>query len=136
MINQTDAHVAMNICGELPLCRTSWVEISGTKYSLQNIVILDCSILPAFGIIEDIISDAHQPFLVCKKLSTCWFSPHYHAYEVFLSSPATFCICKQSDLYDYSVLTLYHVNSFLLVPLKYYIVEKFYEGSNITHAKK
>lgn len=105
--------------------RSSWVEISGTKYSLQNVVVLDSGLLPQFGIIRDIIiNDVHQPFLVCEKLTTCCFSSHYHSYEVILPNPAIFCICKQSELYDYSVLSLYHVHS-LFVSLKYYLVEKF-----------
>ena len=62
------------------------------------------------------------PFLVCEKLLHA-VSAHYHSYEVICPNPAVFCICKQSDLYDYSVLSLYHVNS-LFVSLKYYLVEK------------
>lgn len=115
------------------LCRASWVEISGTKYSHKNVVVIDCNILPVFGVIQDIIlNDTYQALFVCKKLTTCCFSPHYHAYEVSYSFPATFFICKPCDLYDYSVLTLYHVHSSLFVPLKYHIVEKF----NDTHAQK
>ena len=104
--------------------RTSWVEISGTKYTLQNVVVLDCDLLPQFGIIHDIIlNDVHQPFLVCEKLITCCFSPHYHSHEVIHHNPAVFIICKQSELYDYCVLSLYHVGS-QFVSLKYYLVEK------------
>ena len=101
--------------------RTSWVEISGTKYTLQNVVVLDCDLLPQFGIIHDIIiNDVHQPFLVCEKLITCCFSPHYHSHEVVHHNPPVFIICKQSELYDYSVLSLYHVGS-QFVSLKYLI---------------
>lgn len=104
-------------------CRSSWVEISGTKYGLQNVVVLDCTLLPQFGIIHDIIVDnIHQPFFVCEKLTTDCFSSHYHAYEVIRHSPPVFSICKQSELYDYSVLSLYHVHS-LFVSLKHHLVE-------------
>ena len=46
--------------------RSSLVEISGTKYSLQNVVVLDSGLLPQFG--DIIINDVHQPFLLCEKL--------------------------------------------------------------------
>lgn len=102
--------------------RSSWVEISGTKYSIQNVVVLDCGLLPQFGIIHDIIiNDVHQPILVCETLATCRFSPHYHSYEVIHLNPPVFCIRKQSELYDYSVLSVYRN----FVTLKYYLVEKF-----------
>ena len=113
-----------NNCKFLPIYRSSWVETSGTKYSLQNVVVLECGLLPQFGIIHDIvINDVHQVFFVCEKLITCCFSPHYHSHEVIRPKPAVFCICKQSELYDYSVLSLYRVES-LFVSLKYYLAEK------------
>lgn len=91
------------------------------KYSIQNVVGLDCGLLQ-FGIIHDIfINDVHQPILVCKTLATCHFSPHYHSYEVIRPNPPLFCMRKQSELYDYSVLSVY----LHFVTLKYYLVEKF-----------
>ena len=93
-------------------------------YSLQNVVVLDSDLLPQFGIIHDIVvTDVYQPLLVCEKLTTGCFSHHYHAYEVIRLEPPVFCICKQSELYDYSVLSIYHVFS-LYIPLKYFLVEK------------
>lgn len=89
-----------------------------------NVVVLDSSLLPEFGIIHDVLNDVHQPFLVCEKLITDCFSSHYHAYEIIRPNPPVFCICKQSQLYDYSVLSLYHVQSSLFVSVKYYLVEK------------
>ena len=106
-------------------CRSSWVEISGKKYSRQGVVILNCGVLPLFGVIHDVImNDVHQPYLVCKQLSTICFSRHYHSYEVIYPSSTIFNICKQAELYDHSVLSLYHVHSSFFVTPKYYIVEK------------
>ena len=102
--------------------RASWVEICGTKYSQQDVVTLDGGLLPEFGIIHDvIISDVHEPFFVCEILTTECFYSHYHAYEVVRQSPPVFHICMQSELYDYSVLSLYKSQ---YVVLKYYLVEK------------
>ena len=88
-------------------------------------MVLDCDLLPQFGIIHDfVLDDVHQPFLVCKKLITECFSSHYHAYEVTYPETPVFITCKQSELYDHSVLSLYHVDSSLFIPPKYYLVEK------------
>ena len=87
-------------------------------------VVLDCDLLPQFGIIHEIVvTDVYQPLLVCEKITTNCFLPHYHAYEVIRPKPPVFCICKQSELYDYSVLSLYHVCS-IFIPLKYFLVER------------
>lgn len=105
--------------------RSPWVEICGTRYGQQSIVVLDCALTPEFGIIHDIVLDSlHQPFLVCEKLITDCFSYHYHSYQIFRPNPPVFCICRQSHLYDHSVLSVYTVNSLLYVTLKYYLVEK------------
>jgi len=85
--------------------RSSWVEICGTKYSRCNVV-LDSSLLPVFGNIHDVLNDVHQPLLVCEKLITDCFSSHYDAYEIIRPNPPVFCICKQSQFYDYSVLSI------------------------------
>lgn len=105
-------------------CRSPWVEVCGTRYSRQSVVVLNCVLVPEFGVIQDIVlDDLQQPLFVCKKLLTDCFYYHYHSYKVVHSNPPVFCIKKQSALFDHSVLSTYNVESSLYVHSVYYLVE-------------
>ena len=104
----------------------TWIEITGTRYSHGNVVVIDTDLVPEFGIIEDIIVDALMCYyFVLEKLHTVCFSNHYHSFEVIKHVPKEFFICKPSDLFDHAVLGLYHIPQChsLFVCLKYYLVE-------------
>lgn len=104
-------------------CRVSWIEISGTKYNRESVVILESNLLPEFGIIIDIICNSDQYYFVCKHLHTECFSPHFHSYEVSIDD--NIVICNPSDLVDYNVLSLYRLSSHpnYFVSLKYHLIE-------------
>lgn len=77
------------------------MEICGTCYCRQSVVVLNCVLVPEFGLIHHIVlDDLHQPYLVCEEMITDCFSYHYHCYKVVHSNPPIFCIWKQSTLYS------------------------------------
>ena len=107
--------------------RASWAEVCGTRYCRQSVVVLNCALVPEFGLVRDIVlDDLQQPCLVCEILLTDCFVYHYHSYKVLHLTPAVFCIKKPSELYDHSLLSMYSVESSLYITLKYHLVEKLY----------
>ena len=109
------------------LYRLSWVEVNGTKYKLGSVVVLDNDELPKFGVVEDIIVfNTDKYHFVCSLLVTECFSHHFHAFQTSKQHPKKYFICKQTSLYDHSVLAAYPISSqpnFLYVPLKYQLIE-------------
>ena len=95
--------------------RSPWAEVGGTKYCQHRGVVLDCGLVPKFGIIHDIIlNDLEQPFLVCEKLLTDCFHYHYHSYKVVHTTPPVFYIKKPSALYDH--IAIWPLKLFFEVP--------------------
>ena len=103
--------------------RLNWIEVLGTCYKCGGIVVLSLNLLPNFGLILDIIIlNVDDYFLVCEILHTICFNPHFHSYEVCHHSSPSVVFVKQSDLVDYSVLAIYKkITDF--VTLKYHITE-------------
>jgi len=75
--------------------------------------------VPNFGIIKDVVFHTDVYYFVCEVLVTTCFSHHFHAYEVSKHTPTQYIICKQTELYDYSVLSAYELSDKLYVSLKY-----------------
>ena len=102
------------------MCRVTWIEVLGTRYSPGGVVVLSVQLVPVFGLICDILTfDVSDYFLVCETLITECFCSHYHAYEVSYDSYPEYVFVKQSDLADHSVLGLYKSK---YVVLKYNVV--------------
>ena len=53
------------------MCSVTWIEITGTRYSHGNVVVIDTDLVPVFSIIEDIIVDELMCYyFVLEKLHT------------------------------------------------------------------
>lgn len=103
--------------------RVAWVEIDGTKYCKNNVLVLQSNLLPYFGTIEEILHHSEQFYFVCKDLHTECFSSHFHSYEV-TSGETSYTFCIHSDLADHYPLSMYTLNSHsMYVPMKYYVIE-------------
>ena len=107
--------------------RLSWIEVNGTTYRREGIVILGMDLVPKFGLVEDIIvfhTDLY--YLICEVPVTECFSHHFHAFQARKQHPLEYFICKQSHLYDHTVLAAYVISSqpcLYHIPLKYQLVE-------------
>lgn len=115
----------MHTC--LLLCRISWIDIDGTKYHKEGVVVLQSHLLPLFGIIADILCRcADHYYFVCNVLRTECFSSHFHAYKV--SKTKEYVLCTHSDLVDHHVLGLYSLSSYAtcFIPMKYHLVENIW----------
>ena len=53
-----------------PFTRISWIEIGGTKYAKEDVVVLESNLLPLFGIIIDILYVSEHYYFVCSTLHT------------------------------------------------------------------
>ena len=111
----------------LNLYRLSWIEVNGTVYKKGVTVILDMDLLPNFGTIVDIVViNTDMYYLVCGTLVTDCFSHHFHAIQVQRPQTSKYVCIKQSELYDYSVLSTYTLSTnpdLYFVPLKYQLIE-------------
>ena len=113
------SHVLSNIN------RLTWIKVQGTKYKAGGVVVVQMELNPLLGLVHElIVFDVNDYYIVCEKLVTECFNPHYHSYEVTRSSPKSFAIYKPSDLVDHNVLGLYNRFSSLFVTLKYYLIEQ------------
>ena len=104
-------------------CRLAWLEINGTKYSPNSVVVLGVAELPTFGVITDLVSSGAKYYLVCEVMFTICFSYHFHAYEVQNADDPEYVVCQQTELFDHYVLSKYTVAGNDFVPLKYHLIE-------------
>ena len=102
------------------------MKIGGTVYKPGAVVILKSELLPEFGeIIDVIVNNVDECWLVCKVYLTMCFAPHFHAYKVLCSHPVIRLI-QQSNLLDNHPLSLYRIHQHpgsKFVPLKCHIIE-------------
>ena len=105
------------------MIRIAWIEINSTKYSPHNVVVLEVTELPTFGVI-DIVSSGASYYLICEVMFTVCFNHHFHACEIHNDDAPEYVVCRQSELADHYVVSKYKV-LFLadFVPLKYHLVE-------------
>ena len=94
-------------------------------YKPGAVVVLDCDLMPVFGVVKEIVDINSKVYFVCNALHTVCFVHHIHAYEVedlnFMQ------VIKFEAIYDYHPLGLYKSpidSSTLVVSLKYHIIEK------------
>ena len=110
------------------ILRLAWIDVNGTTYKKGSVVVLSMDLTPTFGVVKDIIVfETDIYYLVCEVLLTDCFSHHFHAFKTCKQHPASYDICKQTDLYDHAVLSAYTILSqpnFLFIPLKYQLVER------------
>ena len=99
------------------------MEVNGTKYSPHNLVVLEVTELPTFGVIVDIVSSDARYYLVCEVMFTILFNHHFHAYKVSKGHEPEYVVCCQTKLVDYYVLSKYTISGKTFVPLKYHIIE-------------
>ena len=63
--------------------RISWLKINGRKFKQGRVIIQEMNLYLKFGLIlEVLVFDVDNYFLVCDVLETECFSHHYHVYEV------------------------------------------------------
>lgn len=103
--------------------RPAWLEINGTKYSRNGVVVLGVAELPTFGIISDLVSSGAKYYLVCEVMFTICFNHHFHAYEVCKIDEPEYVVCEQKELSDHYVLSKYTVSGKYFVPLKYHLID-------------
>lgn len=116
-----------DIVEDSQVTRISWIDIDGTKYHKEGVVVLQSHLLPLFGIIADILCRcADHYYFVCNVLRTECFSSHFHAYKV--SKTKEYVLCTHSDLVDHHVLGLYSLSSYAtcFIPMKYHLVENIW----------
>lgn len=103
------------------------MEVNGTVYKPNGIVVLDVDLVPTFGIIVDLlVMDVDNCHLVCEILSTECFNSHFHAYEVHHVVNPHFIVSKFSKLADNYMLSAYKLSTYphtLFVPLKYNLLD-------------
>ena len=106
-----------------PFTRISWIEIGGTKYAKEDVVVLESNLLPLFGIIIDILYVSEHYYVA--PCSTEFLSHNFHAYEVSKCSSSNTVFGRHSDLVDHNVLSLYSLSSTnnYFVPVKYNLIE-------------
>ena len=103
------------------LCRTKWIQIRGSRYSVGCIVL---NSEPVFGQIVDILLTAvDMCLLVCEVLTTDGYVEHFHAFEVSKETPTPLAFCSPQELADYHILGLYKLNHAMYVVPKYHIGE-------------
>ena len=106
-------------------CSMAWVEIEGTVYRREGVVMTESHLLPEFAIIEDIVvTEKMECYLLCKECETLHFHHHYHSFEVRLT-PDLIAV-NPRDLADFHVLSIQRLTSFpssLFVCLKYHVIE-------------
>lgn len=104
--------------------RLNWIEVLGTKYMSGGVVILSGEPDYSFGLIVDVVVfDVDNYFLVCEILNTDCFNAHLHAFEVSHSVPHAYSFVKQTNLADHSVLGLYKKGGNMFIVLKYLVVK-------------
>ena len=101
------------------------MEIKGTTYKKKSIVVIEMNLLPVSGVIEDIIVLDTDYYFVCSVYKTNFYFDHFHAFEVCEQSPLIYHVCKQTELYDYTPLSAYKINSNTYIALKYQLIELF-----------
>ena len=85
---------------------------------------LDCDLMPVFGVVKEIVKINSLFYLVCNELHTICFVHHIHAYEVHELNIVK--VITIDSLYDYHPLALHQSpldNDISVVPLKYHIIE-------------
>lgn len=79
----------------------------------------------AFDGTTDLALTSQQAVLQHDDTRPC-FSHHFHAFQARKQHPLEYFICKQSHLYDHTVLAAYVISSqpcLYHIPLKYQLVE-------------
>lgn len=81
--------------------KTSWVQIFGTKYKEEDIILISTdSELPLFGIIQHIFVNSCQRIIfLCMKLQAVCFNEQVYAYQV-QHLPNDIVLIMQDDLPD------------------------------------
>ena len=58
----------------------TWVQINGIVYKTGGAVVLRMNLTPVFGIIIDVIvMDVNDYYIVCEEMVTEHFDHHYHS---------------------------------------------------------
>lgn len=73
---------------------TTWVIINGTKYTCEQVIVVDsCNFLPIFGkICLVVLAEQHSHvYFVMKKLKTLSFNEHLHSFEVTENEEILLC---------------------------------------------
>ena len=61
------------------MCRVTWIEVLGTRYSPSGVVFLSVQLVPVFGLTCDILTfDISDCFLVCEILINECFCRHIY----------------------------------------------------------
>ena len=106
-------------------CSMPWVEIEGTIYRREGVVVTESLLVPDFAVVEDIVvTDKMQCYLICKECDTLQFHSHYHSYEIRVTP--SLIVVRPNELADHHLLSLQCLPSFsgsFFVCMKYHIIE-------------
>ena len=108
----------------ISLCRLSWIEVNGTTYKKNSVVVLGMDLVPRFGVVEEVHTDMY--YLVCEVLVTECLSHHFHSFQTCKQHPVEYVICKPANLYDHTVLAAYVIPTqrhLFHIPLKYQLID-------------
>ena len=90
----------------------TWVQINGIVYKTGGAVVLRMNLTPVFGVIIDVIvMDVNDYYIVCEEMVTEHCDHHYHSYKITQLHPKCYIICKTSDLFDHTILKYYLVEN-------------------------
>ena len=90
---------------EIFLCKS--VKYFGISYWKDTCIVLDVQGFEMkFGKIEHCAICNGVPYLLCRKMRTCGFQRHYHAFTVACTDD--YIVCKISELYDPNPLGIYN----------------------------
>ena len=104
----------------------SWAQSGSVLYKPGAIVVTRNYLLPVFGVIVDIIVlQVDICYFVLQEYITHCFVPHFHSFEVSITSPPVYDTYGVHELADHHPLCIYSINNKQLIPLKYYITEEF-----------
>ena len=91
------------------------VHLDGTQYAAGMILSSgQCSGLPEFHKIANILVNAEEVAFICKKLSS-WYMEHYRSYELVENTCADLLVLDPDVLTDYHPLAAYTVGGKLMV---------------------
>ena len=101
--------------------------MSGRIFKPGAVIIVNVDLIhmPVFGVIIDVlVFEVDNYYIVYEELETECFSHHYHTYEVSHHQIPHFGISHPSDFTDNCLLGIYRKQSSMFIPLKYHIVEE------------
>ena len=101
--------------------------MSGRIFKPGAVIVINVDLmpLPVFGVVIDVlVLEVDNYYIVYEELDTECLSHHYNAYEVSQHQIPSFGISRPSDFTDNCLPGIYRKQSSMFIPRKYNIVEE------------